>query len=224
MDTSYVLVPLGTVASTQNEARHRYSGSPVLVTAERQEAGRGRTGRSWVHADRAVAASLALRPSWPRSAWERIPLVSGLAAAAALGPEVRLKWPNDLLVGDDKVGGLLVESDGDVVVAGFGVNLYWEEPVEGATGLLPVDPGGAAADLVAEHWATELLRRLGGSPGAWGRDEYRDRCATIGRAIVWEPDGSGTAVDVAPDGALVVDTPRGRTELRSGEVRAVRRA
>jgi BirA family biotin operon repressor/biotin-[acetyl-CoA-carboxylase] ligase len=224
MDTSYVLISLGTVGSTQKEARHRFSGDPVLVTAERQTAGRGRTGRHWVHADRAVAASLAFRPAWPVGAWDRLPLVSGLAAAAALGPTVGLKWPNDLVLGDDKVGGLLVESDGEVVVAGFGANLYWPDPVEGAAGLLNVDPGLEAADLIAEQWAEGLLERVARPPGSWGRDEYLARCTTPGRRITWEPDGAGTAVDISSDGGLVVETPGGRLTLRSGEVRTVRPA
>lgn len=224
MDTSYVLISVGTVGSTQHEARNRFSGRPVLVSAERQTAGRGRTGRHWVHADRAVAASLAFRPAWPVNAWDRLPLVSGMAAASALGPAVGLKWPNDLVVGEDKVGGLLVESDGEVVVAGFGANLYWKEPVEGAIGLLGVDPGPDAADLIAEQWAEGLLARLEARPGEWGRDEYVARCTTLGRDITWDPQGAGTAVDISPDGGLVVETPDGRVVLRSGEVRTVRPA
>ena len=153
-----------------------------------------------------------------------MPLVSALAAADALGPTVRLKWPNDLLVDEAKVGGLLVESDGDVVVAGFGANLYWREPVEGATGLLGVDPGRDAADLIAEQWATGILDRLAAGPRNWGRSAYLQRCTTLGRDITWEPDGSGTAVDVAVDGGLVVETATGRVTLRSGEVRVVRPA
>jgi BirA family biotin operon repressor/biotin-[acetyl-CoA-carboxylase] ligase len=224
MDTSYVLISIGTVGSTQHEARNRFSGSPVLVSAERQTAGRGRTGRHWVHADRAVAASLAFRPTWPLDTWDRLPLVSGMAAATALGPAVGLKWPNDLVVGDAKVGGLLVESDGEIVVAGFGANLYWPEPVDGATGLLGVDPGPEAADMIAEQWAEGLLGRLRARPGEWGRDEYVARCSTLGKGITWEPDGAGTAVDISSDGGLVVETTDGRIVLRSGEVRTVRPA
>jgi BirA family biotin operon repressor/biotin-[acetyl-CoA-carboxylase] ligase len=219
-----VLVELGTVASTQHEAGVRYDGTPVLVTADRQTRGRGRLGRSWVHAARSVAASIAFETDWPPRNRGALALVAGLAACEAAGDPVCLKWPNDLMSGPGKVGGILVEGDGDLVVAGLGVNLWWPDPITGAVAMLGADPGPEAAVWLAEQWADRLLARVGRGPGDWGRDEYSSLCSTIGREITWEPAGAGTAVGIAADGGLRVAVADGETVLRSGEVHEVREA
>ena len=224
MDTPYVEIALGVVRSTQEEAAQRFAGIPVLVTATRQTAGRGRSGARWEHADRSVATSLAFRTSWPPPQRARLTLVAGLAAADVLGPAVRLKWPNDLVIDGLKVGGLLTEADGDLIVAGLGVNLFWPAPIEGAGALADADPGPEAAARIARLWAKRLLRRSGGDPESWGREEYTARCATVGSAVEWSGGGCGRAVGVAADGGLEVETPDGPLILRAGEVREVRPA
>lgn len=223
MDTPYDLHALGTVGSTQQEARHRYAGTPVLVTAQRQTAGRGRLGRDWVHAPRAVAASLAFETDWPAEQRGLLPLLAGLSAREAAGEEVALEWPNDLVAGGRKVGGILVEGDGDLVVAGLGVNLWWPDPMEGAGALLGADPGPEASEWLAEQWAADLLERVAAGPGAWDAVEYERCCPTLGAAITWEPDGAGTAVGIGGDGSLLVDVGGETVGLHSGEVRRVRR-
>ncbi len=222
MDTPYVPILVPAVASTQEEARRRFDGIPVLVTTRRQTEGRGRTGAAWVHADRAVAASLAFRPSWLPDTWTRLPLVAGLAALDALPAGPRLAWPNDVILGGLKIGGLIAESDGSVVVAGLGLNLFWSDPIPGAGALLADDPGDQMADRIAADWAERLLDRLDCDPADWGRAEYVAVSATIGYPVTWEPEGSGIAVDIDAGGALVVDTAAGRVTLDSGVVRRVR--
>jgi len=224
MATPYVCVELGTVGSTQSEARARFDGPPMLVTAERQTGGRGRLGRDWVHAPRAVAASLALEPGWPESSQGVLPLVAGLAARDAAGGSVLLKWPNDLMLHGRKIGGILVEADGPLVVVGLGLNLWWPDPIEGGGALLDVDPGTEAAGWVAEQWVDGLLARLAEGPGRWGREEYSSVCSTLGMQVTWDPDGHGAAVAIHRDGGLVVSTSGGEKVLDSGEVREVRPA
>jgi len=224
MATPYVLIELGIVGSTQHEARSRFDGSPVLVTAQRQTSGRGRLGREWVHAVRAVAASLCLRPAWPEDSFGLIPLVAGLAAREAAGAEVALKWPNDLIVAGAKVGGILVEADGPVVTIGLGINLWWPDPIPGAGSLLASDPGSEAGDWMAQQWGDRLLERLGAGAEDWDRGQYAAACSTIGMEVTWLPEGTGIATGIAEDGGLMVDTPGGRTVLRSGEVHEVRPA
>jgi BirA family biotin operon repressor/biotin-[acetyl-CoA-carboxylase] ligase len=221
---SPTVVHLDEVGSTQDEARSRFDGPPVLVTATRQTAGRGRSGAEWQTADRAVAASLAFAPGWDAAALPRLTLVSGLAAVDAVGDgvDLSLKWPNDVVTPRGKAAGLLVETADDVVVAGMGMNLFWVDPPAGAAALFGDDPGVEAARALAVRWATGLLVRSAAGPDAWGRDEYSSRCATLGREIAWEPDGRGRAVGVAPDGGLVVETATGTMTLRSGAVRHVR--
>jgi BirA family biotin operon repressor/biotin-[acetyl-CoA-carboxylase] ligase len=220
MATPYVVIDLVSAASTQDEARDRFGNEPTLVIARVQSAGRGRGGHEWVHAPRALATSMAFQPAWPPDRWGPLPLVAGLAARDAAG-DLRLKWPNDLMSGDRKVGGILAEADDDVVVIGLGLNLWWPDPLDGAGALHEEDPGADAAVPLARRWAARLLERIEAGPDGWGRDEYTSYCTTVGREISWEPGGRGTATGIAPDGALVVETSAGRIELRSGEVRSV---
>jgi len=224
MATPYVRVELGTVISTQREARARFEGLPLLVTAEGQTGGRGRLGRDWIQAPRAVSASLAVEPGWPESRMGVLPLIAGLAAGEAAGKSVSLKWPNDLILGGRKIGGILIEAAGPLVVVGFGLNLWWPDPIEGAGALLGIDPGPRVPGRVAEQWADDFLERMAKGPGGWGREEYSSACSTLGMQITWEPDGSGTAVAIGGDGGLVVSTPGGEVVLDSGEISEVRPA
>ena len=224
MATPYVCVELGTVVSTQREARTRFMGSPLLVTAEGQTGGRGRLGRDWIQAPRAVSASLAFEPGWPESRRGMVPLIAGLAAGEVAGKRVSLKWPNDLMLGGRKVGGILVEAAGPLVVVGLGLNLWWPHPIEGAGALFDVDPGPQTPGWVAKRWADGFLARMARGSGGWGREEYSSVCSTLGRQVTWEPDGSGTAVAIDGDGGLVVSTCGGEVVLDSGEVSEVRPA
>lgn len=220
MATPLGVVHLDSVSSTQDEARRRFADEPLLVTAAHQTKGRGRSGASWVNAERALAASLALRLQWPAEARPRITLVAGLAAAEVLAG-VGLKWPNDVVVEGGKVGGILVESDGAVAVVGLGVNLWWSRPMAEAASLLAADPGPEEGPRLAVAWAEALLRRLGLGPDSWGRREYLRRCVTVGREITWDPHGRGRAMGVDEHGRLLVETERGVVALDSGEVRHV---
>ncbi len=222
MATPLRVFHLDVVDSTQDEARSRFRVAPVLVTAAVQRAGRGRSGSAWQTAPRAVAASLAWRPEWPEGALARLTLVAGLAAAEILGDDIGLKWPNDLMRGRAKLGGILTEHRDGVVVCGLGVNLFWPEAADGIGALGGRDPGRGAARRVATSWARRLLDRVAAGPDAWGRDEYRSRSVTLGRTITWEPSGSGTARDITTAGGLLVATSIGEVVIDSGAVRTVR--
>jgi BirA family transcriptional regulator, biotin operon repressor / biotin---[acetyl-CoA-carboxylase] ligase len=202
------------------EATARFHGEPILVTAARQLRGRGRSGRKWVHAERAVAASLSLALDWEPHRLGVVPLVAGLAAADSF--PVALKWPNDLMRDRAKVGGILVEFADGVVVVGIGVNLFWPRPVAGAGALFTEDPGAEAAVHLAEDWASRLVSRLSAGPDDWGRSAYEGLCTTIGAEIEWDPGGAGSCRGVDERGRLVVETPDGLVLLDSGEVRHVR--
>jgi len=221
MATSPIAVHLGTTASTQDDARRLFEGEPLVVTAARQTAGRGRSGAKWVDADRSLAASVAFRPSWPEPSWGRIPLVAGLAAVDAL-PGVGLKWPNDVVRDGDKLAGILSEASDGVVVVGMGVNLWWEHPLEGAGSLWAEDRGIDEARAIGEAWAGALMERVSAEPDHWGHDEYQRRCVLVGETITWEPDGLGVATGVDAFGRLIVDVDGELVALDSGAVRLVR--
>jgi len=216
--TPYFQLRLDRVPSTQDVARDRFDDIPLLVIASSQTRGRGRSGAEWLTADRALAVSLAFRPV---DGGDRpFSLMAGVAVTRCV-PGTSLKWPNDVLGEGRKTGGILVERNGDRVVVGLGLNLWWSDPLEGAGALYADDPGPDAHVEVASLWGAELID-LVGSPG-WPHDEYRGVCDTLGRSITWEPDGAGLAEDVASDGSLVVRKGDGRLEeIRSGSVRHVR--
>ena len=134
-------------------------GAPegLVLAAEEQRAGRGRMGRAWVAPPRAALTfSLLVRPRTvppARRGW--LPLLAGVAVASAVhavaSVDARLKWPNDVLVGPAKLGGILAEAAGDAVVVGIGLNVSTEPgelppPGPAPTGALPATSLRAQAD------------------------------------------------------------------------------
>ncbi len=98
------------------------------LVADRQRAGRGRTGRAWVSDPGGLWCSAVVPTPTPAAQWTALPLVAGLAAiqaVAALGVQgQRLRWPNDIMIGNRKLAGILVERfHEDRVVVGMGVNI-----------------------------------------------------------------------------------------------------
>jgi len=215
-----------------------------VLVAEEQTAGRGRSGRTWVSQPGAsLTFSVLLRPtSVPLAARGWLPLLTGVAVAAgvrsASGVAAALKWPNDVLVGDRKLAGILAEQapDEDAVVIGVGLNVALPEAA------LPVSPAGLpatslrveGADVAREPLLVEILRALERWYLAFTADpdparsgllaQYRADCATLGRQVRVElPAGralSGTAEDIDPSGRLLV-RPAGAssaTPVSAGDV------
>jgi BirA family transcriptional regulator, biotin operon repressor / biotin---[acetyl-CoA-carboxylase] ligase len=117
----------------------------LVLVAEAQTAGRGRMGRHWISAPgAALTFSVLLRPGGvPPGLLGWMPLLAGVAVVSALreeaGVDARLKWPNDVLVGDAKLAGILAESRAEAIVVGIGINVFQrreELPVDTATSLL----------------------------------------------------------------------------------------
>ena len=206
------------------EARAGAAEGLVLV-AEAQTAGRGRLGRSWVSPPRAaLTCSVLLRPDGVRPGqWGWLPLLTGVAVAAALRDEAavpaRLKWPNDVLVDEHKLAGILAEvaSPQPLIVVGIGLNVTLrpdEISEPGATSLLSL---GSDADrnTLACNLFSELAKRLrrwrdtGGADSALTAD-YCARSVTIGslvRALLpGDAEIVGDAVGVDERGRLCIDT------------------
>ncbi|RYP83396.1 biotin--[acetyl-CoA-carboxylase] ligase [Nocardioides guangzhouensis] len=210
----------------------------TVVVAEHQTAGRGRLDRTWETPPRAALTfSVLLRPNLPASAWPWIPLLTGYAVQAALAdrlPAIALKWPNDVLVEERKLGGILVERietpTGPAAVVGIGINVSQsldELPVALATSL--------ALELPQAPDRTEVLAQLLGSIDGLLplledtialRAAYADACSTLGREVEVELPGGvqvrGTAMDVDGEGRLVVAGPAGETVVGAGDVVHVR--
>lgn len=218
MATPYWQLHRDEVPSTQDLARSELESIPVAVIAASQSAGRGRTGAGWITAPRALAVSVAFRAT-PEEV-RPISLTAGVAARRAVGDVVGLKWPNDVQIGDAKVGGILVEQSDGVVVVGMGLNLWWPDAPDGVGALHEEDPGPQRHAEIGALWTAELLSLL--RARGWPIDEYRQACVTLGRDITWEPDGSGRALDVSENGALLIEDGSGQREIHSGVVRHLR--
>ncbi len=221
MDTR--ILQLDTADSTQDSARLEFDGLPTLVVSGHQTRGRGRSGTEWENAPRALACSLAFLSPWSPSRYPLLPLVAALAVAD-MWPDVGIKWPNDIMLGDRKLGGILSEASDTVTIIGLGVNLWWPDAPDDRSARFDDDPGPDALVPVAYAWAGHLIDRVGRGPEEWGHDEYAARSWLLGHAVTWEPGGSGTAVGIDRDGALLVETGEGRLRVVSGAVHRVRRS
>jgi len=205
------------VTSTQDEARRLVeageAGPAHVVVADVQTEGRGRFGRSWLSPAGGLYATYVVRRHPVLS------LLSGLAAVRALdrfGIDAGLKWPNDVLVGDKKLAGILVETAGDVALVGIGINLR-EAPLETATSLADVGAPARRGELVvAIGEELEAARSADDTVTA-----YRSRSSTVDRSVrVTMEDGTtieGAAVDVDAEGRIVVKTKQGTRAIASGE-------
>ena len=206
--------------STNERARAlATAGAPhgTLVTAHEQTAGRGRQGRAWTApTGQALLCSLVVRDP-PRL----LPLAAGAAVAAVAGEEARIKWPNDVLVDERKVAGILVEArpQENWAVVGIGANIavsLAELPAEvrERAGTLGLAPGEV------EPWLGRLLAALARWLKASEEDVLafvRARDALLHRPVRWAR-GEGTGAGIDGDGRLVVLTERGEVALESGEV------
>jgi BirA family transcriptional regulator, biotin operon repressor / biotin---[acetyl-CoA-carboxylase] ligase len=183
---------LGSVTSTQDVARELPIGS--IVVADHQTAGRGRHDRTWeAPSGTALLVSFVL----PRN--PLLSLAAGVAAAQACGPSVRLKWPNDLLVGERKLGGILVEATTDRAVCGIGINLT--AAPEGAAMLdQPRDRVLGRLMVAMDEWTISTPDRI--------LSRWRELSATLGRRVrvdVGTKSTEGVAEDLGPNGELIVD-------------------
>jgi len=197
-------------------------GAPhgTLVTADEQEAGRGRQGRVWTAPPgSAVLMSLVLRDLDERHAL--LPLAAAVAVCDALPVGAAIKWPNDVWIDRRKVAGILVEGRPQEgwAVLGIGLNVTTEsfppELADIATSLRlaghETTPAAVLSDLVAalDGW----LR----SPPAAVLEAWRSRDALNGERVQWA-QGEGIADGIDDSGALRVQTDNGPVTLDAGEV------
>ena len=229
----------GETGSTNDDARslaRAGAGEGTVVLASRQTAGRGRLGRTWESPDGGAYFSMVLRP--PVSPAEVASLALAVALGIAeglesLGCDPSVKWPNDVLIHDGKVAGVLLEmaaeSDRvDWVVAGVGVNVC--RPMLRGSGVstaayLRESIGASVPEVVAA-----LLDGIASAYGRWLdggfeslRAGYESRLTLAGSPVrVSNLDGSviaeGIAHGVDEQGRLLVESERGVVAVTAGEV------
>jgi len=184
-----------------------------LVLAEEQERGEGRRGRTWVSPRGGLYASLVVSPR------PLLAVRAGVAVATTLrdcGIAAVLKWPNDVLVRDRKIAGVLIEVLDDAAIVGIGVNLA-PVLVPGATSLFEEVGHVVERDDLLEG----ILRRLLAEDEEGLPERYTELCATIGRRVRLEFGGGGShralvgrALGIDGSGRLVVESG-GRVEAVS---------
>jgi BirA family biotin operon repressor/biotin-[acetyl-CoA-carboxylase] ligase len=202
-------------------------GAPhgAVVLADFQTAGRGRLGRTWVSPPGSgLLFSVVLRPTCEPDLRPLFTLAAGIAICeclSRLGLDPGLKWPNDVLVADRKIAGVLAEASVDVVILGVGVNIGQEA--------FPPDIAEFATSLQAcagrKFNRLEVLAALVGylanlvdGPVTTIPERYRRWSLTLGRRVRVVLDSQSLedrAVDIDPAGGLVLE---GGTVVRAGDV------
>ncbi len=213
------------------------SGEGAWLIADRQTAGRGRAGRTWFDgAGNFMGSTVAcLAPGDPPA--PTLALVAGVAVHRAVSdlapnlPELWLKWPNDLLLGGAKLGGILLERQGEAVVVGIGVNLA-------AAPDLPDRPSvsfhGAGVEVTRDAFAHELAAQWSSALASWHRGdwpalraEWLVRAHPVGtRLIVRDAAGQpieGHFAGLEPHGAALLRLADGTARaIHAGEIELVR--
>lgn len=226
---------LAECGSTNTEALNhlRDGGGPLLISASRQSAGRGRLGRAWQSDDASLTFSLAL-PLPTELDLSGLSLAVGCTVADVLDPageRIRLKWPNDLFLDGAKLGGILIETAPLAqqlrgVVIGIGLNLQPLPPdvdrsayASGHAALTALDPAATAAstlDRLAPALRAMLadFQTLGFAP--WQAAFARRDLASGRRVRIG--DHSGVARGVSASGELLLETATGLLPMAGGEL------
>jgi BirA family biotin operon repressor/biotin-[acetyl-CoA-carboxylase] ligase len=247
-----------TIASTNDRgnelARSADLATPLLILAGRQTAGRGRGANRWWSADGALTFTLVFDPQrdltksklppLPIELWPRVALVAGVALCDLLqtllpSTPSRLKWPNDVLLGDKKVAGILVEvpqAGADVprrLVLGMGVNVnnsLAASPREvQAVAAALCDAGGERFDStqLLVDWLNSFVNRLGELTGSAPElvQRWQSLCALNGKTVELQSGSRtvrGNCRGIDCDGALLLETCAGPERLYAGsDVRVV---
>ena len=235
-------VDLEECGSTNDEAaRLARAGARhgTIVIAHAQTHGRGRDGHAWSSPPGAgLYLSAVLRPPLPIADVPPMTLAIGIAVCDAVcesGALARLKWPNDLLVGKKKLGGILVETQSqgarlEAVIVGIGVNLRGTPPVDGAITLAEAVGSGIGIDREAfvamllahlERWVDRYVAvGVDAIVPAW---QERMAHGLTARATIDNEPLVGEVAGLDRDGALLIRDADGRVHrVRSGDVQVIR--
>jgi BirA family transcriptional regulator, biotin operon repressor / biotin---[acetyl-CoA-carboxylase] ligase len=209
---------------------------PLWITALSQSAGRGRRGSQWVSPPGNLHATLLLVEPSPPDIAPQLSFVAALAVhdavatcASHLGPSLKVKWPNDLLLDGAKVAGILIEGASKpafAVAIGIGVNCaaHPEDAAFPATDLVamgaPVTPD-ALLTALAEAMQKRLLQWNRGQGFAAIRADWLTHAAGLGETLrvrLPERELSGRFKGLDESGRLLLEQPGGITAITAGEV------
>ncbi len=228
----YALAEYPELDSTNEEARRRSGEAwPLWITAARQTAGRGRRGRVWQSPPGNLAASLLIRPTRPMPQWPQLSFAAAIAVAdmaAHFAPRssIAVKWPNDVLADGKKLAGILLESAGDALVIGIGVNLIAHPDDTEFPAASLVSPG--APPVSSQAALTHVAHGFAGWYEQWQaqgfapiRDAWLARAAGLGtriRARLPDREYHGVFEGLSADGALLLNDGTSIRAITAGEV------
>lgn len=200
-------------SSTQDAAK-AFGRDRTLVIADQQTAGRGRLGRTWASNP---GANVLMSLAWPvptgRSTHDRLSMQVGVAIAQAVerlvpNGEVRIKWPNDILIGGRKLAGVLIERTPGVFIIGIGINVLpnTDAALSGNATSLTEHRGSPHQLHAITEIAIKLLAYLDHRVLPEVVDEWRSR-ASLGQTQTFEQAGqriTGEVMDLDPDHGLII--------------------
>ena len=196
------------IYNTQEYALSELSNEPILVISYSQKKGKGTSNRTWLNADQALACSLAIKQEDIRLKHTLIPLLSGFVFTEVLKDiNLSLKWPNDIVLNNLKVGGILVEKSENNMCIGMGVNYFWENPsLPGAGAIYDEKQDDQKIFQDAEEWGKTILNYIKNED--FSLENYTSKLTTLGKLVEY-PEGRGWAKDINADGSLMIETPSG---------------
>jgi BirA family biotin operon repressor/biotin-[acetyl-CoA-carboxylase] ligase len=222
------------IGSTNDEARRLAAeGAPdgTVIHADEQTAGRGRMTHRWFSPPGNLYLSILLRTGLPVARTAELSFLAALAVADTVErllprqTRAMLKWPNDVLVSGAKIAGILIEQVDDATIIGIGLNVL-EAPSNAAYKATTIVANGGIASVDGAR--DILLGRLGSHLEVWLaegfapiREQWLDRSYPVGAAIRANARGravAGVFAGLDADGALLLDTPRGRERIVAGDV------
>ena len=196
------------IYNTQEFALEELNSEPILVISFHQEKGKGTSNRSWFNADQSLACSFAFNKGDNQLDETLIPLLSGLCFTEVLSElPIFLKWPNDLIMNDLNVGGILVERVEKKICIGIGVNYFWKNPTVPNAGALFNE--AQREEFIKEHaikWAEKVYKSM--TKNIFSLGSYKAKLQTLGK-IVEYPEGRGWAEDINENGSLRIKTTEG---------------
>jgi BirA family biotin operon repressor/biotin-[acetyl-CoA-carboxylase] ligase len=230
----------GSLMDDATESAVQSQGPSIVLVAEEQTAGRGRRNRPWESA-RSLGLYMAVVLSESRigRVGGVLSLIAGLAACEAIkavgNVNAAIKWPNDIMVMNRKIAGILIEKPACVpaVIIGIGVNVHhrlkdFSAELEKTATSIYIETGrDVSRNVVAGHLFTEILSKIdefhkGAGPTLL--NSYKQACETLGTEVKIT-DGpetcKGTAVDVSDDGALVLKTVSGKRKIYAGDIKPI---
>jgi BirA family biotin operon repressor/biotin-[acetyl-CoA-carboxylase] ligase len=207
------------IPSTQTGIKKLNPKHGELLATEFQSAGRGRLDRTF-EATRSTALlfSFYLKPKRDKSDWGFVSLLAGAAMVSTINKltnskKYSCKWPNDILSGDKKVGGLLGEVFEDGIIMGIGINVTMSAdqlPVENASSILLESGEVINRNALLVEFCKEFKNRFEQwDSGSDLQNFYLVNCQTIGKEVkAIKPDGeiSGKASGISEKGALLLES------------------